>query len=94
MQAVLDPLGRPLATHVGSGEGADDPLYLPCMERVQASLDRRGLFYGGDAKMAARQRRATSAVAGDDYCARSPACTRSRESGRRLWSPSGRVNSP
>jgi transposase len=26
MQAVLDPLGRPLATDVGSGERADDPL--------------------------------------------------------------------
>lgn len=37
MQAVLDPLGMPLATDVVSGERADDPLYLPCMERVQAS---------------------------------------------------------
>jgi transposase len=44
MQAVLDPLGMPLATDVVSGERADDPLYLPCIERVQASVGRRGLL--------------------------------------------------
>jgi len=43
MQAVLDPLGMPLATDVVSGERADDPLSLPCIERVQARLGRRGL---------------------------------------------------
>jgi transposase len=37
MQAVLDPLGMPLATDVVSGERADDPRYVPCIERVQAS---------------------------------------------------------
>src|SRR4030095_2468921 len=54
-QAWLDPLGLPVATDVVSGERADDPLYLPCIERVRASLDRRGLLYVGDAKMGARQ---------------------------------------
>jgi transposase len=44
MQAVLDPLGMPLATDVVSGERADDPLYMPCIERVQASLGRHGLL--------------------------------------------------
>lgn len=67
MQAVLDPLGMPLATDVVSGERADDPLYLPCIERVQASLDRHGLLYVGDCKMASRQTRATIASAGDFY---------------------------
>ena len=52
MQAVLDPLGMPLATDVVSGERADDPLYVPCMERVQAGLGRHGLLYVGDCKMA------------------------------------------
>ena len=42
MQAVLDPLGLPLATDVVSGERADDPLYIPCIKRVQASLGRTG----------------------------------------------------
>ena len=67
MQAVLDPLGLPLATDVVSGERADDPLYLPCIERVQASLGRRGLLYVGDCKMASRETRARIAAAGDFY---------------------------
>jgi transposase len=65
MPAVLDPLGMPLATDVVSGERADDPLYLPCMARVQASVGRRGLFYGGDCKMASRETRARIAAPGD-----------------------------
>jgi transposase len=67
MQAVLDPLGMPLATDVVSGERADDPLYMPCLERVQASVGRHGLLYVGDCKMAARDTRARIAAAGDFY---------------------------
>src|ERR671931_103384 len=67
MQAVLDPLGMPLATDVVSGERADDPLYVPCIERVQKSLGRRGLLYVGDCKMASRDTRARIAAAGDFY---------------------------
>jgi transposase len=67
MQAVLDPLGMPLATDVVSGERADDPLYVPCIARVQASLGRRGLLYVGDCKMASRATRACIAAPGDFY---------------------------
>ena len=67
MQAVLDPLGMPLATDVVSGERADDPLYLPCIERVQTSVGRHGLLYVGDCKMASRATRARLATAGDFY---------------------------
>src|SRR5215831_17032141 len=67
MQAVLDPLGMPLATDVVSGERADDPLYVPCIARVQASVGRRGLLYVGDCKMAARETRAFIAASGDFY---------------------------
>jgi transposase len=67
MQAVLDPLGMPLATDVVSGERADDPLYIPCIERVQASLGRHGLLYVGDCKMASRETRARIVAAGDYY---------------------------
>ena len=67
MQAVLDPLGMPLATEVVSGERADDPLYVPCIERVQASLGRSGLLYVGDCKMASRQTRAWIAAQGAYY---------------------------
>ena len=65
MQAVLEPLGMPLATDVVSGERADDPLYLPCIERVQASLGRHGLLYVGDCKMASRETRARLMTLGD-----------------------------
>src|SRR5215510_2659767 len=67
MQAVLDPLGMPLATDVVSGERADDPLYVPCIARVQASLGRHGLLYVGDCKMASRATRARIAASGDFY---------------------------
>jgi len=67
MQAVLDPLGMPLATDVVSGERADDPLYVPCIERVQHSLGRSGLLFVGDCKMAAHATRAFIALAGDYY---------------------------
>jgi transposase len=67
MQAVLDPLGMPLATDVVSGERADDPLYMPCIERVQASVGRHGLLYVGDCKMASRETRARLMALGDFY---------------------------
>ncbi len=65
MPAVLDPVGRPLATEVGSGERADDPLSRPGMERVQARRGRHGWCEVGDGPMAARDTRARLAAAGD-----------------------------
>src|SRR5712664_258119 len=65
MQAVLDPLGMPLATDVVSGERADDPLYVPCIARVQKSVGRGGLLFVGDCKMAAHATRAFIALSGD-----------------------------
>src|SRR5499427_376565 len=67
MQAVLDPFGMPLATDVVSGERADDPLYVPWIERVQMSVGRRGLLSVGDCKMASRETRAFIAAPGDFY---------------------------
>jgi transposase len=67
MQAVLDPLGMPVATDVVSGERADDPLYVPCIKRVQQSLGRCGLLFVGDCKMAAHDTRSFIALAGDYY---------------------------
>jgi transposase len=67
MLATLDPLGLPLAIDVVSGERADDPLYLPVIARVRASLGRVGLSYVGDCKLAALATRASIAAAGDYY---------------------------
>ncbi len=66
MLASVDPLGLPLATEVLSGERADDPLYLPTVARVRASLGQRGLLYIGDCKMGALSTRA-GIHAGNDF---------------------------
>ena len=66
MQAALDPLGMPLATLVASGETADDPLYIPAIRQVRASLGRPGLLYVGDCKLMALETRAYL-QAGEDY---------------------------
>src|SRR6059058_3848361 len=50
MMATLDPLGLPLALEVVSGEQADDPLYVPTIDRVLACLGRHGLLFVGDCK--------------------------------------------
>lgn len=41
--SVLDPLGLPLTTTIVNGNCADDPLYVPEIKCVQASLERHGL---------------------------------------------------
>lgn len=66
MLSTLDPSGFPLVTTVVSGEKADDPLYIPAVERVREGLQQRGLLYVGDAKMAAIETRAFI-VKGEDF---------------------------
>jgi len=67
MLATLDPLGLAVATDVVSGERADDPLYIPSIKRVRAGLERRGLLYVGDCKMAALETRSFIQAGGDFY---------------------------
>src|SRR5439155_463562 len=67
MLATLDPLGMPMATEVLAGQRADDPLYLPAIDRVRACLKTPGLLYVGDCKMAALETRASIQAAGDYY---------------------------
>jgi transposase len=71
--SLLDPLGLPLTTAVVSGNCADDPLYVPEIKRVQASLAHHGLTYIGDAKMAALATRGFVAGSGDYYLCPLPA---------------------
>ena len=40
MMASLDPLAMPLVTQVVAGNSADDPLYLPAVEAVRASIKK------------------------------------------------------
>jgi transposase len=67
MLATLDPLGLPLALDVVSGEQADDPLYVPTIDRVLACLGRRGLLVVGDCKMSALATRAHLQAHGQYY---------------------------
>lgn len=67
MMATLDPLGLPLALDVVSGQQADDPLYVPTIDRVLSWLDRRGLLVVGDCKMSALATRAHLQAQGQYY---------------------------
>ena len=58
MVGALDPLGMPLVTDVVSGEKADDPLYIPGVDRIVQMLDVLGLLFVGDCKMSALAMRA------------------------------------
>lgn len=69
MMATLDPLGLPIATDVVSGEKADDPLYVPIIERALTCLERKGLLVVGDCKMSALATRAYLQAQGQYYLA-------------------------
>ena len=53
MMATLDPLGLPLMTQVVAGNTADDPLYIPAVDRVVKIIVQAGLLFVGDCKMSA-----------------------------------------
>ena len=50
--------GHLLSTEVVSGEKADDPLYLPTIDKVRQMTNESGLLYIGDSKMSAIEIRA------------------------------------
>ncbi len=50
MLASLDPLGLTLAVDVVSGERADDPLYLPCYQRVKQCFPKTVSWWLATAK--------------------------------------------
>jgi transposase len=66
MAAAAEPAGHLIASDVVPGQRADDPLYVPLIERVRGVLGRTGLLYAGDSKMAALATRA-HLVAHQDY---------------------------
>lgn len=67
MLASLDPLGLTLAVDVVAGNQADDPLYVPCYQRVKGVLPESGLLVVGDSKMSAVETRGTIVAADDNY---------------------------
>jgi transposase len=67
MVAALDPLGLLLVTQVVAGNQADDPLYVPAVDRVLQIIDGVGLLFVGDCKMSALSIRAHIHHLGHDY---------------------------
>ncbi len=59
--------GYLLVSQVHPGQAADEPLYLPLIDRARQVLGRRGLVFVGDTKMAPLATRASLAAAGDYY---------------------------
>ncbi len=67
MAAAAEPTGMLVASEVHPGDAADDPLYLPLIQRVRELLGRTGLLYTGDCKMAALETRGEIDAHGDFY---------------------------
>lgn len=67
MAAAAQPSGQLIACDLVPGNSADDPLYVPLVQRVRAQLGQSGLLYAGDCKMAALATRADLVAHGDYY---------------------------
>src|SRR5207248_8685272 len=67
MAAALQPAGHLVGLDVHPGQRADDPCYLPLIERVRQTLGEPGLLWVGDCKMAALGIRAAIVAHGDYY---------------------------
>lgn len=67
MLATLDPLGLPLITTVVAGNKADDPLYVPTIEKVSKIIGKGGKLYVADSKLSSIRNRAKIASTGDYY---------------------------
>jgi transposase len=67
MLSTLDALGMPIATEILSGEKADDPLYIPAIDKVRSTLKQPGLLYIGDCKMSSIATRTHIVLGGDFY---------------------------
>ena len=65
--AALDPLGLPVTTATVAGNHADDPLYVPEIQKVPRAFGAGGKTYVGDGKMAALTTRAFVASTRDYY---------------------------
>jgi transposase len=65
--AALDPLGLPVTTVTVAGNHADDPLYVPEIQKVPRAFGAGGKTYVGDCKMAALATRAFVASTRDYY---------------------------
>jgi transposase len=83
-----DPLGRPLATEVWSGERADEGFSMALIERIEAGLHTAGLLCVGDWKRSALATRAH--LVGRQHGDLSPVpCTGATAEAMAGWIPEG-----
>jgi len=69
MVATIDPLAMPIAVLIVSGEKADDPLYMPVIDKVKKTFPQPGLFFVGDAKLSSLSTRSQLQQQGHYYLA-------------------------
>ena len=67
MLSTLGSLGFPLCVEVVNGSMSDDVLYLPMIERVENTLEMKGLLFVGDSKLGSMGNRATISAKGHYY---------------------------
>jgi transposase len=85
--ATLDPLGMPVTTLVVPGNRADDPLYVPEIQKVQRAFGQGGKTFVTDCKGAALATRAYLASTRDYYLCPLPETHVSAEQRRALVQP-------
>jgi len=85
--ATLDPLGMPVTTFVVPGNCADDPLYVPEIQKVQRAFGKGGKTFVMDCKGAALGTRAYLASTDDYYLCPLPETQVSAAQRRALLQP-------
>jgi len=85
--ATLDPLGMPVTTFVVPGNCADDPLYVPEIQKVQQAFGEGGKTFVCDCKAAALATRAYVASTKDYYLCPLPESQIPAEKRRDLLQP-------
>jgi transposase len=85
--AALDPLGMPMTTFVVPGNCADDPLYVPEVQKVQQAFPQHGKTFVMDCKGAALGTRAYLVSTNDYYLCPLPETVVSAEQRRALLQP-------
>jgi transposase len=85
--ATLDPLGMPVTTFVVPGNCADDPLYVPEIQKVQQAFGCGGKTFVGDCKAASLGTRAYLASTKDYYLCPLPETQVPAEQRRALLQP-------
>ena len=67
MAGCCQPGGHLIGVDIHPGNRADDPLYVPLIQRIRNVLKKAGMLYSGDCKMSSIETRAEVVSHGDYY---------------------------